>query len=144
VLVQNAEHGALALNSDGSFTYTPFENFVGTETFKYVANDGLTNSNLATVTIAVAAVTTSADLQVTQTDAGFDPGQFGVAIGYNSTITNNGPNAATGVVLTDIVPENLSFPELQQPDGIIRDTPASGELAGRTPLAGVGVGSCSA
>ena len=121
VLVQNAEHGALTLNPDGSFTYTPFEDFVGIDTFRYVANDGLANSNLATVTIAVTAVTASADLQVTQTDAGFDPGQFGVAIGYNSTIRNNGPSAATGVVLTDIVPADLSFSSYSSPDGIVCD-----------------------
>ena len=121
VLVQNAEHGALTLNPDGSFTYIPFEDFVGIETFRYVANDGLANSNLATVTIAVAAVTASADLQVTQTDAGFDPGQFGVAIGYNSTIRNNGPSAATGVVLTDTVPADLSFSGYSSPDGIVCD-----------------------
>jgi VCBS repeat-containing protein len=33
VLVTGPAHGTLALNSDGSFTYTPAANFVGTESF---------------------------------------------------------------------------------------------------------------
>jgi hypothetical protein len=43
----------LTLNPDGSFTYTPNLNFFGPDSFTYVANDGTSNSNLATVTITV-------------------------------------------------------------------------------------------
>ncbi len=45
--------GSAILNSDGSFTYTPNNNFIGTDSFTYQANDGLTNSNTATVSISV-------------------------------------------------------------------------------------------
>ena len=48
--------GILVLNADGSFTYTPAANFNGTDTFTYKANDGLADSNVATVTITVTAV----------------------------------------------------------------------------------------
>ena len=44
---------AFALNSDGSFSYTPLPGFTGVDTFDYVADDGDTDSNLATVTINV-------------------------------------------------------------------------------------------
>ncbi len=47
--------GTLALNAKGSFTYTPGENTVGTDSFTYTANDGTTSSNIATVTITVQA-----------------------------------------------------------------------------------------
>ena len=51
--VTGPSHGALALNSDGSFTYTPKSGFVGTDSFTYDDNNGTTTSNVATVTIFV-------------------------------------------------------------------------------------------
>ncbi|MEA4931871.1 MAG: Ig-like domain-containing protein, partial [Anaerolineaceae bacterium] len=54
--VSDPVNGTLTLNADGSFTYTPNANFNGTDTFTYKANDGLADSNVATVTITVTAV----------------------------------------------------------------------------------------
>jgi hypothetical protein len=56
VLVSGPAHGTLALNPDGSFTYTPNPNFYGTDTFTYRAFDGALYSNVATVTITVSFV----------------------------------------------------------------------------------------
>ncbi|HEY3595029.1 MAG TPA: Ig-like domain-containing protein, partial [Polyangiaceae bacterium] len=53
VLASGPAHGALTLNSDGSFSYTPDANFNGTDSFSYKANDGTVDSNLTTVTINV-------------------------------------------------------------------------------------------
>ncbi len=53
VLVAGPTNGTLTLNADGSFTYTPAPNFFGTDTFTYVANDGTSDSNVATVTLTV-------------------------------------------------------------------------------------------
>jgi len=55
-VVATTTNGILALNPDGSFTYTPSTNFVGVDTFTYRANDGATNSGIATVTITINAV----------------------------------------------------------------------------------------
>ncbi len=52
-LVLGPAHGDVTLNPDGTFVYTPDENFSGTDTFSYQASDGLTRSRLATVTIEV-------------------------------------------------------------------------------------------
>jgi VCBS repeat-containing protein len=52
-LVSGPSKGTLALNADGSFTYTPNANFNGEDSFTYVANDGLEDSNTATVTITI-------------------------------------------------------------------------------------------
>lgn len=52
-LVSNVTNGTLALNPNGSFTYTPASNFSGTATFTYRASDGTTTSNTVTVTITV-------------------------------------------------------------------------------------------
>ncbi|NIN12284.1 MAG: tandem-95 repeat protein, partial [Gemmatimonadales bacterium] len=49
--------GAGSPNTDsGSVTYTPDPDFNGTDSFTYKANDGLADSNVATVTITVSAV----------------------------------------------------------------------------------------
>lgn len=56
VLVQGATHGTVVLASDGGFTYTPRENFEGTDSFGYQAHDGLAASPTTTVTIRVRAV----------------------------------------------------------------------------------------
>ena len=53
-LVTGPTNGALTLNGDGSFNYIPNADFVGTDSFTYVANDGTTNGNPATVTITIA------------------------------------------------------------------------------------------
>ena len=64
-LVDNVSNGTLALDSDGSFSYTPLDNFFGTVTFTYKASDGLAQSALATVSIDVTAVN---DVPVAEVD----------------------------------------------------------------------------
>ena len=57
VTVQPAPaHGALTQNADGSFTYTPNVNWNGTDSFTFKTSDGELESNIATVTLTVAAV----------------------------------------------------------------------------------------
>ena len=56
VKVSDPAHGTLTLNSDGTFTYTPAADYNGIDSFTYKANDGIDNSNVATVTITVNAV----------------------------------------------------------------------------------------
>jgi VCBS repeat-containing protein len=53
--VSNPSHGSVTLNSNGSFTYAPTSAYTGTDSFTYQANDGQSNSNVATVTINVSA-----------------------------------------------------------------------------------------
>ena len=53
ILVTDVSHGTLALAADGSFVYTPAENFHGTDNFTYKASDGALESEPTTVTITV-------------------------------------------------------------------------------------------
>jgi VCBS repeat-containing protein len=53
VLVTGVTHGTLVLNPNGSFLYTPTANYFGSDSFSYVAHDGLTSSAPATVSITV-------------------------------------------------------------------------------------------
>jgi VCBS repeat-containing protein len=46
-------HGALQVNADGSFVYTPNAGFTGTDTFTFEATDGTRDSNIGTVTLDV-------------------------------------------------------------------------------------------
>jgi hypothetical protein len=79
-LVSGPTQGQLSLSTDGGFTYTPNANANGSDSFTYTANDGTADSNVATVTITIAATsdppaanddvaTTPEDTQVTTTDA---------------------------------------------------------------------------
>ena len=56
LLVTDVTDGTLALNADGSFTYTPDPNFAGTDRFTYQAGGGSIDSNIATVTFTVTPV----------------------------------------------------------------------------------------
>lgn len=52
-LVSTTSHGTLALNTDGSFVYTPTRLFYGSDSFTYKAFDGQAVSSIATVTLSV-------------------------------------------------------------------------------------------
>jgi VCBS repeat-containing protein len=56
VLVANAMHGALALASDGSFSYQPNADYCGNDGFTYRANDGQASSAVAIVSLAIACI----------------------------------------------------------------------------------------
>jgi VCBS repeat-containing protein len=55
-LVEQVMHGSLQLNEDGTFVYTPEENFNGTDSFAYRIHDSESQSNIGTVTLIVAPV----------------------------------------------------------------------------------------
>lgn len=50
-------NGAVTINPDGSYTYTPNNNFVGVDTFTYTITDEYGDTRTATVTITVTAAT---------------------------------------------------------------------------------------
>jgi ELWxxDGT repeat protein/VCBS repeat-containing protein len=89
-LVTNPLQGALSLNPDGSFTYTPNIGATGTDRFTYRATDGTFNST-ATVTIAI---NTSSTPPTALNDGGF-------------TVSTNGTLnvTAAGVLANDTDPD---------------------------------------
>src|SRR5206468_9042986 len=96
-------HGALALNANGSFTYTPYANFNGTDAFQYQARDAAgALSNIATVTVTVNAVndapafTKGADQSVPQ-DSGAK------SVGAWASNLSAGPSDESSQTLTFIV-----------------------------------------
>src|SRR5690606_24652035 len=90
-IVDQPPNGSVMLNEDGSFTYTPNDNFNGTDTFTYRANDGNESSEPAAVTIKVTPVN--------------DPpiaGNDGYATNEDTTLQ---VNADSGVLFNDNDPD---------------------------------------
>ena len=108
-------HGSLSLNADGSFTYTPDADFAGSDRFTYRAFGGGAASNLATVTINVAA---APDAPVAADDA------YGVAEDAALAV------AAPGVTANDADPDHADDPDHAHPlDATLLTGPARGALA---------------
>lgn len=81
-------NGSVQMDGDGTFVYTPNDNFTGTDTFRYVANDGLLDSNEATVTVEVQPVN---DRPVANPDAYSTPKEMELVV-----------NADEGVLANDV------------------------------------------
>jgi VCBS repeat-containing protein len=105
-LVANAANGSVSINLNGTFTYVPNQDFSGTDTFTYTANDASLASNIATVTINVTPVndapTTSPDSYttflnktLTVTFASTPAVQSLVSAGANWKYLDNGSNQGT-------------------------------------------------
>ncbi len=97
-------NGALTLNANGSFSYTPNAGYNGSDSFTYFANDGSANSPLAaTVTLTITGVN---DPPLTGDDA------------YTTAINTPLAVPAPGVLANDADPEN-------DPLTAVLDTPAA-------------------
>lgn len=78
-------NGTLTFNPDGSFKYTPSPNFNGKDSFTYLADDGLENSNVATVTITVNPVNDAP----TADAKGPYTGTVGISLKFDGTSSND-------------------------------------------------------
>ena len=107
-------HGTLALNADGSFTYTPAANYNGPDSFTYKANDGTADSNTATVTITVNAVN---DAPVATADSYSTDEDTPLSVG------------APGVLANDTDPEGSAL------NAVLVTGPAHGTASRSTPTA---------
>jgi hypothetical protein len=64
VLLSGPAHGSVDLNGNGSFTYTPEDNYSGPDSFTYKANNGTSDSNVATVHIDVLEISGAGDIDL--------------------------------------------------------------------------------
>jgi uncharacterized delta-60 repeat protein len=103
-LVGGPAKGALMLNADGTYRYTPGPNFNGTDSFTFRANDGAADSNVGTVTITVRAVN---DLPVAAAlDLSTDED---TAVGGTMTAVDVDGDPLTYAVVTPPAKGNLAF-----------------------------------
>ena len=98
-IVTGPAHGALALNANGSFGYTPLANYNGSDSFTYRANDGTANSNIATVTITIGAVN-DPPLAANDTAATAEDTPVAIAVLANDSDADGDPLTVSGVSVT--------------------------------------------
>ena len=96
ILVSNAGNGTLILSSSGNFTYTPNPNWNGTDSFTYMANDGIANSNVATVTITVNPVQNIYTLTMAVSGSGSTTPAAGSYSYAEGTVVSISATASTG------------------------------------------------
>jgi autotransporter-associated beta strand protein/YD repeat-containing protein len=105
-------HGSLTLNSNGSFTYVPQHDFVGTDSVTYIASDGVEQSASTTVQFvisagalhATAAPITAVESQSTGTitvahftdDSGGEVGNYTASINWGDGQTTGGTVSSDG------------------------------------------------
>ncbi|MHB8897921.1 MAG: Ig-like domain-containing protein, partial [Thermoguttaceae bacterium] len=94
-LVNQAAHGTVTLNANGSFNYVPATNYSGTDSFTYKVGDGTTQSAAITVNLTVTAVN---DAPTVVADA--------YTVDEDGTLT---VTAANGVLKNDTDPDSTSF-----------------------------------
>ncbi|HET7038186.1 MAG TPA: Ig-like domain repeat protein [Thermomicrobiaceae bacterium] len=87
-VVSGPSHGALTLNHDGSFSYTPAPGYSGPDSFTYKDNDGQDDSNVATVTLTVGSSGQPPVLTVTSTELGssLNPSRVGQPVNFTATV----------------------------------------------------------
>lgn len=118
ILVDNAAHGTVSLGANGEFTYTPAANYYGADSFTFRVSDGQLNSNLATVTIAVASVN-DAPVAMAGADIIVNEGQsFTLDASGSSDVDGDtlsylwdfgGGNTATGLSVSHTFADNGTF-----------------------------------
>ena len=99
-VVTQPTHGTLALDADGTFTYTPDADYHGTDSFAYRINDGTTDSADATATIDVNTLASAVD------------DSYSTSMDTQLTV-----DAATGLLAndTDVNDDTLSVTVVTQP-----------------------------
>jgi uncharacterized repeat protein (TIGR01451 family) len=124
----NCSIASLANGGSGSFTLvvnvTGTGTIVSTVTGSSDANDPVPANNTATATTNVPAPIT-ADMSITKTTTA-TTAPIGSTFSYTIVVTNNGPDTATNVVMTDTLPASLLFRSITQPSPFSCTTPAVG------------------
>jgi large repetitive protein len=103
-LARDVQHGVLAFNADGSFTYTPEAGFAGADSFTYIANDGALDSVATTVALYMQgppeAVVDSYTARMNIADGYLSPGWGNriLSVDADHGVLANDPRAPTAVV----------------------------------------------
>jgi VCBS repeat-containing protein len=121
-LVSTTPNGTLVLNSDGSFTFTPLANFNGATSFTYRAVDNATppaQSNVATVTITVAAVNDAPSAVNDSYNTPEDTPLVVTGAGVLANDTDDGPPPLTVALVANVTNGTLTL----NPNGSFTYTP---------------------
>jgi hypothetical protein len=97
-VVDNPANGTMALESDGSFSYTPNAGFAGIDTFTYIASDAVLGSRVAAVSIEVQLPPTKFFVVDTDVESTFEYAADGTLVDNYSLHNNN--KGSQGVAAT--------------------------------------------
>ena len=122
-LVSGPGNGTLRLDPDGSFSYSPNQNFYGTDTFTYLVNDGLYVSNEATVTLQVAPQN---DAPTARYDYYSSEQDVSLAIGSGSGVLANDVEVDQDLLTARLVSGPSSGTVTMNPDGSFEYLPNLG------------------
>ncbi|MEM1149129.1 MAG: Ig-like domain-containing protein [Pseudomonadota bacterium] len=106
--ITDVSNGTLVLNPDGTFTYTPDANFIGTDSFVYEIADPSGLTAQATVTITI---TGTIDFSLNKVQvAGPSPvTAAGQTLTYDVVVVNTGDVPLTDVDVEDTPPDGVTF-----------------------------------
>jgi len=113
------------INADGSLTYTPTPGFVGTDVFSYTVDDGQGGTTSTPVTInVIPAANLSLQMQLNTATP-----RVGQNVIFTIRLSNAGPDAATHVVVKDVLPAGLTFVSANTANGSYNSTTGLWTLA---------------
>ena len=115
ITAASAQRGIVAINADGTLTYTPEPNFNGTDTISYTVSDGQGGASTATVTVTVVPVN-DAPIVLAPLPA-------------RSDFDGEAVNLVLGPDVADADRDALTFAATGLPPGLSID-PASGTITG--------------
>ncbi|MFZ5876473.1 MAG: DUF11 domain-containing protein [Nitrospirota bacterium] len=108
----NCTLGVLGNGASATVTIVVTATASGTVTNTATVGSGVSDpnssNNSASVSKTITAPIAQADMSITKSDAP-DPVVVGGTLTYTMTVTNNGPNNATGVTVTDSLPAGVTF-----------------------------------
>nr|WP_281272223.1 cadherin-like beta sandwich domain-containing protein [Paenibacillus flagellatus] len=90
-LVSQGSKGTVSIDNSitGDYTYTPNAGAAGVDTFTFKANDGTVDSNVATITVTITALSSNADLSsLTISQGTLSPAFAAGTIAYTASVAN--------------------------------------------------------
>lgn len=130
-LVTGPSHGALILNADGSFTYTPTGNYNGPDSFTYNVGDGSETRGPVTVTLDVTSVNDAPVLDLSgfavagiDTTAAYTEGSPAVKIAQSITISDVDSSVLTGAKV--VIASGFVTGDILRVNGGLSGTSSSG------------------
>ncbi|WP_392419709.1 Ig-like domain-containing protein [Capnocytophaga canis] len=117
----NPSHGTVALNADGTFTYTPTTDFVGEDEFTYIICDGNVTSTCATARVHVSVVSTTTNITVANDDAY----NTDVNVAVVGNVLNNDTDPEGDTVTTTVVTTPSNGTLSLSTDGTFTYTPTT-------------------
>ncbi|TNC74607.1 Ig-like domain-containing protein [Rubellimicrobium roseum] len=117
--VTQGANGAVAVNANGTLTYTPKANFFGTDSFTYTVSDGQGGTDTASVSVTVSPVN---DAPV----AGDDTGRTAAGQAVTVSVLGNDSDVDGGTLSVGSVTQGANGAVVKNADGTLTYTPRAG------------------